>query len=315
MLKEFTPDSMQRRAFYEQNYHVLTHIELLSGERKHIGSRHNRICRYCGGTPPLAKFRNVAHAFPQFIGNKSLISYDECDACNDKFSSSIDVHLARYLGIETTIAKIPGKRGVPKYKVPGKAPRLEYSAKENMLHATAHVDDGFFEIDENRKEVKINSIRQPYQKRSAFKCLTKMALAIMPAAELIHFRHTLDWINSEDDRLITKGLYCFRSRSVHSLQAIDAVLLKRQETSSSIPYVTFFIAFYNFTLQIFLPLCAQDADLNKIQVCHLPSKMEKFCDVHYYIEDLSSNDTVREEKNVQSFSYNGEIIKTLIGPS
>lgn len=313
MKKDFTPDSMQRRAFYEQHYEVLAHLELLPGERRYIGSRKNRICRYCGKTPPMATFRNVAHTFPQFISNKSLISNDECDDCNAKFSNSIDVHLARYLGIESTIAKIPGRKGVPTYKVLGRSPRLEYAAEENMLKATAGINDGFLEIDENQKEIKINAFRQPYQKRSAFKCLTKMALAIVPDDELVYFRQTIDWVTSEHDELITNSLHCFRSRSTQSLHAIDAVLLKRLDNIATVPYVTFFIAFYHYTFQIFLPLCTQDTGLKKIQVCHLPSKMEKFCDVSYYREDLSSNETVRGEKDVQFFSYNGKVIKTPMG--
>ena len=150
---------------------------------------------------------------------------------------------------------------------------MEYSVEKNMLKANAHIDEGFLELDENRKEVKITAFRQPYQKRAAFKCLTKMALAIMPEDELVNFKQTLDWVNSEDDKLITDALYCFRSRSIKSLHAIDAVLLKRVNNTNSIPYATFYIAFYNFTFQIFLPLCSQDIGLNKIQVCHFPNKM------------------------------------------
>lgn len=315
MTKEFTPASVQRRAFYEQNYDVLAHIELPPGERKYIGNRQNRICRYCGKTSSSTTFKNIAHTFPQFIGNKTLVSHDECDHCNAKFSNSIDVHLARYLGIETTIAKVPGKKGVPTYRVQGKTPRIEYSIEENMLKANAHIDDGFLEIDENRKEVKFTAFRQPYQKRSAFKCLTKMALAIMPEDELINFKQTLDWVNSDDDKLTTDALYCLRSRSIKSLHAIDAVLLKRISNAGCIPYATFFIAFYNFTFQIFLPLCSQDVGLNKIQVCHFPNKMEYFSEVTYYHENLSPNETVRNEKDVQFFSYNGDIIKTFIGTS
>jgi hypothetical protein len=287
MHKGFSPKSIQRRLFYEQYYEILTHIELPPGKRKYIGNRANRTCRYCAQSSPATMFRTVAHTFPEFIGNKTLISYDECDPCNDKFSNTIDVHLARYLGIESTIAQIPGKRGIPTYKVPGKAPRLEYSTKENMLQAQAGSVDDFIEISENEKRVLIHAYRQPYRKRSAYKCLVKMALAIIPEQELCNFRHTLDWLNirnPEDDTLKTSMLLCLRSRSPASLRAIDALLLRRRDPNAPVPYVTFFIAFYNFSFQIFLPLSHKDQHLmgQDLQICHFPTKMENFSEVTYF---------------------------------
>jgi hypothetical protein len=37
-----------------------------------------------------------AHAFPEFIGNRELISNYECDICNERFSRTIEDHLAKY---------------------------------------------------------------------------------------------------------------------------------------------------------------------------------------------------------------------------
>lgn len=299
--------------YYEQNYEILNRIEISPGERKYIGNYQNCVCRYCRKSSPSTMFKTIAHTFPQFIGNKTLISYDECDSCNDIFGKNIDVDFARYLGIENTIAQIPGKRGIPIYRVPGKTPRLEFSTKENTLHAQANIADSFIDIDEDTKQVFIHADRQPYRKRSAYKCLVKMAIAIMPDCELINFEPTLNWLckNPEDDTLKTNILLCLRSRSATSLPAIDACLLRRIDSNALVPYMTFFIAFYNFSFQIFLPLSHKDQHLmgQDIQLCHFPTTMEKFSEVTYFCENLSSNDRVKWEKHSIVLGYGGEIIK------
>jgi len=312
MIKESSPKSMQRRRYYEENYEIMQHLELEPGQKKYIGSRKNRICRYCSKGIPETSFRNVAHAFPEFISNRVLISNDECDNCNDKFSNSIEVHLARYLGIESTIAQIPGKRGVPKYSVPGKGPRVEYSTEENLLKAEANMADAFLDIHGSEKRFVIHSYRQPYIKRSVYKCIVKMAIAIMPRDELPNFRRTIDWINisnPKDDLFKTDSLICIRTRSVKSLHAIDALLLRRKDPSSLIPYSIFFIAFYNFSFQIFLPFSEKDKHLKDqtVNLCPFPTKMERFTDVTYLIENMSSNETVQGEKNDILLSYSGEV--------
>jgi len=42
-------------------------------------------CRFCGTTAP-SLFRKVAHTFPEALGNKRVVSMDECGGCNATFS-------------------------------------------------------------------------------------------------------------------------------------------------------------------------------------------------------------------------------------
>ncbi|OLY93656.1 HNH endonuclease [Cnuella takakiae] len=43
-------------------------------------------CRFCKSKFPDVKFKSVAHAIPEYTGNKSLIATFECDNCNQYFS-------------------------------------------------------------------------------------------------------------------------------------------------------------------------------------------------------------------------------------
>lgn len=54
----------------------------------HIGEpqRDKRVCRFCGRSMPDVKFKKVAHALSESIGNKHIINNEECDSCNENFS-------------------------------------------------------------------------------------------------------------------------------------------------------------------------------------------------------------------------------------
>jgi hypothetical protein len=55
----------------------------IGGRRTVLGQR--GVCRYCSGRDPKT-FRKIAHTIPEALGNKWIISADECDACNAAFS-------------------------------------------------------------------------------------------------------------------------------------------------------------------------------------------------------------------------------------
>ncbi|MGY8681268.1 HNH endonuclease [Bradyrhizobium sp. UFLA05-153] len=64
-------------------------------------------CRYCRETNP-ARFRMVAHTFPEALGNKWVISRDECDGCNQTFSIYDDA-IARAVSPFLTLGGVKGK--------------------------------------------------------------------------------------------------------------------------------------------------------------------------------------------------------------
>jgi hypothetical protein len=46
------------------------------------------VCTFCGGAFPTVTFRNDSHAFPAALGNRDLLSNEECDGCNALYASS-----------------------------------------------------------------------------------------------------------------------------------------------------------------------------------------------------------------------------------
>lgn len=76
-----------------------------------------RICRYCNKTNPEVSFKKVAHSISEALGNKKIITNDECDTCNEKFGTGIENDLILYLNLYRNFFGIKGKNGIPKLKV------------------------------------------------------------------------------------------------------------------------------------------------------------------------------------------------------
>jgi hypothetical protein len=90
----------QTRSLFSEifsNYDI--HVYCL--KKKYIygnSDKSKRKCKYCGKTViDGATYNEEAHAIPESLGNKTIISADECDCCNDKFSETIDLDILDYL--------------------------------------------------------------------------------------------------------------------------------------------------------------------------------------------------------------------------
>ena len=65
--------------FYDDHYDGLGQWILQPGKKFFLGDKANRQCRFCEKRSPEVTFRKKAHAIPELLGNKSLITYYECD--------------------------------------------------------------------------------------------------------------------------------------------------------------------------------------------------------------------------------------------
>lgn len=70
-----------------------------------------RRCSFCGKTElDSATFKSIAHAIPENLGNKRVISYEECDICNGKYSEC-ELHIAKMFSVERIFSGARGKDG------------------------------------------------------------------------------------------------------------------------------------------------------------------------------------------------------------
>lgn len=69
-------------------YRLLTEVKGAIG-RPRVLLGEKGFCRFCGASDPSV-FRKDSHTFPEALGNKWVISRDECDTCNTKIFSRYD---------------------------------------------------------------------------------------------------------------------------------------------------------------------------------------------------------------------------------
>jgi HNH endonuclease len=302
-IRPLSPEAAELFAFYDKNYEFYVDLQLPAGPGSEIrlGSLVPRSCRYCGATEK-SQFKKVAHAVPEAVGNRTLISLDECDRCNEYFGRELDQHFANYLGLTRTLWQIKGKRGVPKYGVPGRSPRL-WRAGENSFAATALVADDFVQLDADAKSGKINAYKQPYRPISVFKSMVKSALAVMPCDELVNFEETLRWVRSGDSTKTAARCFCFASTAQVTRAGLDVILLRRKSASDRLPYMSLYMSFANVDFQIFLPGALPDSHFagEEIQVKRFPNRAERIGSVRYRVVDLSSSGLVRDEPDNINF--------------
>jgi len=245
------------------------------------------------------------------VGNKVLFTHWECDVCNTKFARTLDDHFAKHTMPGRLFAQTWGKKGVPSIAW-GKS-RIGFSP-DNGFQIVVHPDDSGVRVDATNKQIVFEETLQPYIPRSVFKCLTKMALAIMPAPEIQYFTETIEWIGREpmDDLINIQSLVCLRwfAPGPRPLPYPSAVLGWRKDENATVPYSLFFIAFDNYAFQIHIPFCQRDGHLEAkdVQLVYFPDPFDgqqSFGPVRRDSINLSSNEVVRDQRWKCTLAFEG----------
>lgn len=250
------------------NYRVLVHHQLAGLPSKvYIGTKINQHCRFCGrvrqpGENPNP-FKNEAHALAEFIGNEQLISYEECNACNSYFSGKVENHLSEFINPVRTILGMAGKTGVPKYK--SVKSRIERAG--DTIEIKQYAGDPITSVDEANNALHMMLAVKSYIPIALYKCLTKMALSIMPDAELQCHRNELDWIRTPDHTL-NAGCFTqhrcylyFIPSPVPVFEHAWATILQRKDNAALLPDKIFVLGTMNLMFMTMLPLSLKDAHL------------------------------------------------------
>ncbi len=298
--------------FLEQNYTPLTTLHLNEDKKTFLGSKDNQTCRFCGKSEPDVTFRKIAHAIPEFTGNKRLFSHYECDSCNEKVSSLMESHMANYMNIWHTFSQVRGKRGVPSFKTNAKKSRVDLL--ETGLNIQYHEGDEIIEIDKENKQIKITATRATYTPIAIYKCLTKIALTIMPENELDNFKNTLAWLFEEkhdESKYHLKALFLLFSFApgIHPFDFQSCLLLKRKDNhKDNVPYMLFLLTYSNYAFQIYLPLCEMDKKLfgKEMTIKFIPTPIDLHDGINKIIRrkiDLSSTEPIKGEKESVTMEF------------
>jgi len=288
------------------------------GEPIYLGNKDEGNCRFCKKSVPEVTFNTIAHAIPEFVGNKQLFSYYECDSCNSKFARLVETHMGDYMNIHNSLSQVKGKKGVPSYKQGGKQSRIDMTSEGLRFQSFAEDSSEIFTIDEEAKTITIEGVRATYVPVAVFKCLCKMALTIMDEKELKHFSHTLEWILEESH---TESRFTLSSATAAMTFTPGAMpfdftrcyLLKRKDThSDNVPYMTFMLEYGNYTFQIPLPLCTEDKKLEGLSgsMIYIPSSVEIKDNVFFKRKVLDLNSSARVKGEEVKVTMGFELMET-----
>ena len=259
--------------FYDLNYEFLGEWHLEVGKKQTLGNKSDRSCRFCGKSPPDASFRLDAHAIPESLGNKSLFTAYECDACNQAFGSGIENDFGNWSKPMRTMARIKGKSGIPTIKE-GTSGSWRVEFGEAGLEIKQYEKDPIVEIDENAKRLTIRLRRDPYTPVAVLKAFVKMGLSLIPESELPNFQAALSWIKNPDHQI---GLVASRFPVLYAFVPgpkpfpnISIYVLRRKQNAAPTPYVTFVLAYGNEVFQVFLPSPEMDRCIDGQQISVRP---------------------------------------------
>jgi hypothetical protein len=265
-LQESFPDATlkvrEACRFYDEHYLSIAQWLLEPGKKIILRSLQAGTCRFCGLSEPKVTFSGVAHAIPECTGNRSLTSDYECDGCNAIFGEGIENDFGNWSKPQRTMSGISGKKGVPAHKDTNAGWRFEQT--DGRFQVTQG-HDPIAIVDEDTSQITLTLRRDAYTPIAVLKAFTKMALALLPEAELPNFQAALSWIRNPDHSVALVNdfpvLYTFVP-GVAPFAGITAILLRRLSDDLPVPYLTFVLTYGNEVFQTIVPCPARDTAIS-----------------------------------------------------
>ncbi|QND70832.1 HNH endonuclease [Tardiphaga robiniae] len=202
-------------------------------------------CRYCS-TRRANQFRKIAHTFPEALGNKWVISLDECDQCNQLFSL-YEGALANAVSPFLTLGGVRGKGN--KTRQTGRTAgnevleqRRTETGRQFLAVANGYNLNSFASVNSNGNfEIKIPIAGVPFVPRLAYKALAKMGYALLPDDELQNYQKLKAWLLDTNDRVDFPVLECGMSFASigHAPPFVAGCLLRRVAAKGMHPHIIF----------------------------------------------------------------------------
>jgi hypothetical protein len=299
--------------FYIRNYGIAAEWALRPDSRFTLGDRDNRVCRFCGKTKPEVTFRKDAHALPESIGNKGLFTNYECDNCNQAFGHGCENDFGNWSLPSRKMQRIKGKYGVPSIKLgPENAWRIDQFP--TGLKVNVDETEGFLHDDSDAKTLTFHLKRPPYRPAKVAQAFFKMALSVMPGAELENFRILLDWMKPGDVQKMaapTPVIHTFAG-GAWPTDLVRVAVLTRNSDEIEMPYCFFILALGNEMFQVAIPSTERDGYLCGKKLAPLPSF--PFCNDEAVVSTSSvrnlvlfSDDLVKDDEIKITLSYGDRV--------
>lgn len=248
--------------------------------------KNKRKCRFCGCTDP-GKYKDVAHAIQDSLGNKLLVCYEECDDCNHKLNA-IEDNFLHLMDVRRCVFQIARKNSTKCPHVVGDNFALHpdengdavlYLKKEPIEALHIDTDKPF----EYRLHHKANVTNE-----GIYKALVKMVIDLMPSDRLCHFENTIKWIRSNENwapdvlpNIVVGRAY---DEVFYSQPALDIFFGKDE----NVPYCTGVLWIYDLVYMFVVPFVDIDGGHYKFDtslICHWKYLLKKLSVYKLMVQD------------------------------
>jgi len=229
-------------------------------QKKHVygnKDKKSRVCKYCGKSMSNgATFHNEAHAIPESLGNKTIISADECDTCNDFFSKTIDLDTFEYLKLFRVLYGKKGKMGIPKLKFKN-GTVITHDGEEAKI--VQHIHENGDKVDFSEEDFKIPlEFINKINFMNIYRSIVKYVLAIIPNDEIINFPETVKWIMNIKNNGSVLDLPPIATKIDNYYEQPKLMVYKRKTDDVSLPYMYVELRIVNFIFVYIIPFSNKD---------------------------------------------------------
>lgn len=225
---------------------IVPNKKVIIGEKE----KQKRKCIYCGGSinDGKTKYKEIAHAIPEALGNKKFIQNEECDACNDYFAANAEEDLCNFLIGKRLRYGLKGKNGYPIFQITngryarylnyeeaesnwGPFEHLKSFIKENKIKTPVIIAK---EFPKEKNDFEISYVRD-YIPQHVYKTLVKCVIGLIGNDNLSPFEKTIDWVRYKNNYVKLPKVVLVKSKRL--IMEPELYIFKRKEINDyRIPY-------------------------------------------------------------------------------
>ena len=264
---KFLPEHLEAAKNFLSEYDLVNQDFITKGPIYKLKPENQRTCRFCGNSYPLVQFKQKAHTFPEFFGNKFSLSDYECDTCNKLFGE-YEKQLFNFLGPFITLNGTKGKKKVPNSpSYDGKilAKKIKFfDAKKSIEIGSTENKSEKISFNKETNEYSIEFKLQPYIPIDVYKAFLKIGIGLFTDLEMKYFGLGLKVLKDKAFASSLKGeIFSIYIYSVSIPYEYTGVMLfKRKSKNLQAPPFLMLMLYRQFMFQMFIPF--QNGYLNTL---------------------------------------------------
>lgn len=292
-------DALRDTKVLTKEYDILLSIEIdynSSQQKIYLQDIIHKKCRFCNKEFPDVRFNSIAHAIPEFIGNKSLFTLSECDYCN-QFFSRYESEFANFMLPYNALIGVKNKENKStKYK----QNIIIHHSKENSIH----IDNFPQELHPDVKTIDFELDIPSYIPDFIYRYLIKIGLTLIPENTIEKYQETLAWLMETSRSTIFPASMLFSVFPFSNpSNKIRYIILTRKESNNNreIPETLLVLSYQNFSFQTFFPVqISENKGILKPFPVAIPTPLDLNLNLSQEaarkLVDLSKKDRIKGEK-------------------